>query len=162
MHVYDFLHTQSSPWSIRLCVREINKAAGKQVSELWENSEGECMSFLYPYGATLNVEKPSVAVLSSGVVSHSLWIGQCVPSIMRYVCVCVCVGVCVQCVCVRVCVRVLCVCAWQQCFDYSYTLMCTHAYVGVYIHVHVCTDRYIYMLISTYICITYTTPHLSV
>ena len=55
-----------------LCLREVNKAAGKQVSGLLEDAEGECLSFLYPYGATLNVEKPSVAVLSTGSVSFPL------------------------------------------------------------------------------------------
>ena len=57
---------------ICICLREINKAAGKQASGLLEDAEGECLSFLYPYGATLNVEKPSMAVLSSGSVSFPL------------------------------------------------------------------------------------------
>jgi len=54
------------------CLREINKAAGKQASGLLEDAEGESLSFVYPYGATLNVEKPSMAVLSSGSVSFPL------------------------------------------------------------------------------------------
>ena len=67
MYVYVCMYTCTY-----LCLREINKAAGKQVSGLLEDAEGECLSFLYPYGATLNVEKPSVAVLSSGSVSFPL------------------------------------------------------------------------------------------
>ena len=31
-----------------------------------------CLTFVYPFGATLNVQKPSVAVLSSGSVSFPL------------------------------------------------------------------------------------------
>jgi len=60
------IHVLYSRW------REINKAAGKQASGLLEDAEGESLSFVYPYGATLNVEKPSMAVLSSGSVSFPL------------------------------------------------------------------------------------------
>ena len=92
--------------SVCVCVsvcREINKAAGKQVSGLLEDSEGECMSFLYPYGATLNVEKPSIAVLSSGSVSFPLNRPVCAFHHEVFTCVCVCVCVCV---CARVCICV--------------------------------------------------------
>ena len=116
---------------VSVCVfREINKAAGKQVSGLLEDSEGECMSFLYRYGATLNVEKPSVAVLSSGSISFSLNRPVCAFHHEVYVCVCECVSVCMP-----LCVR-------QQCFDYSY----------MYTHVHTCICRciqtYAYMYLQ--------------
>lgn len=68
--------------------RELNRAAGKHLSKdmderkyKTENSTrldflyliiSNCLSFLYPYGATLNVQKPAVPLLSSGSVSYPL------------------------------------------------------------------------------------------
>lgn len=53
--------------------REINKAAGKFVPGTTPAGEGpdasDGLTFLYPYGATLSVNKPAVPVLSSGTVS---------------------------------------------------------------------------------------------
>eukprot|EP00054_Salpingoeca_dolichothecata_P015832 m.91851 g.91851 ORF g.91851 m.91851 type:complete len:425 (+) comp21681_c0_seq3:61-1335(+) len=49
--------------------REITKAAGKKPSG---NPSQHGLSFVYPYGATLTVQKPAVAVLSSGSVSLPL------------------------------------------------------------------------------------------
>ena len=58
------------------------------------------LQFIYPFGSSLSVQKPAVAILSSGEKERCV----CV-----YVCVCVCVYVCVcVCVCVFVCV---CVCS---------------------------------------------------
>ncbi|XP_054707010.1 intraflagellar transport protein 52 homolog [Uloborus diversus] len=54
--------------------RSISVAAGKSIPG--KNASGtnnaQALSFLYPYGATLNVAKPAVAVLSSGSVSFPL------------------------------------------------------------------------------------------
>lgn len=44
--------------------REISKAAGKDIA-----AGASALTFLYPYGATLTVQKPAVPVLSSGSVS---------------------------------------------------------------------------------------------
>ena len=50
--------------------REINKSAGKNVGGLGdldpENPVSQSLCFVYPYGATLHVVKPSIPVLSSG------------------------------------------------------------------------------------------------
>jgi intraflagellar transport protein 52 len=47
--------------------REINRAAGKS-----GNSKTNSLSFLYAYGASINVEKPAIPILSSGSVSLPL------------------------------------------------------------------------------------------
>lgn len=54
--------------------RSISKAAGKVIATqgVTESNDAQALSFLYPYGATLNVAKPAVAVLSSGSVSYPL------------------------------------------------------------------------------------------
>ena len=106
-----FIHNHHHGVSVcvSVCVfREINKAAGKQVSGLLEDSEGECMSFLYPYGPILNVEKPSVAVLSSGSVSFPLNRPVCAFHHEHHE-VCICVFVSVR-ACVRACVCSVCTC----------------------------------------------------
>ena len=45
-------------------------AAGKGPGGLLEEDPSESLSFVYPFGATLTVQKPAVAVLSSGSVSY--------------------------------------------------------------------------------------------
>lgn len=54
--------------------RSISLAAGKSIpgQNLADSNNAQALSFLYPYGATLNVAKPAVAVLSSGSVSFPL------------------------------------------------------------------------------------------
>ncbi|XP_014771869.1 intraflagellar transport protein 52 homolog [Octopus bimaculoides] len=56
--------------------RAISQAAGKLNSGLISDSDGgnnsQALSFLYPYGATLNVIAPAVSILSSGTVSFPL------------------------------------------------------------------------------------------
>ncbi|GBN15908.1 Intraflagellar transport protein 52 [Araneus ventricosus] len=54
--------------------RSITSAAGKSIpgQNLSEANNAQALSFLYPYGATLNVAKPAVAVLSTGSVSFPL------------------------------------------------------------------------------------------
>ncbi len=57
--------------------RGINKAAGKIVSNNNASNPAdkvantaENITFVYPYGATINVEKPAVPILSSGFISY--------------------------------------------------------------------------------------------
>ncbi|XP_065062333.1 intraflagellar transport protein 52 homolog [Rhopilema esculentum] len=57
--------------------REINKAAGKKIPgssvSASDVTQGhECLSFVYPYGATLTVDKRAVSVLSTGSVCFPL------------------------------------------------------------------------------------------
>uniref|UniRef100_H3BIA5 Intraflagellar transport 52 n=1 Tax=Latimeria chalumnae TaxID=7897 RepID=H3BIA5_LATCH len=56
--------------------REISRAAGKTVPGIIdEDSSGnnsQALSFVYPFGATLNVMKPAVAILSTGSVCFPL------------------------------------------------------------------------------------------
>ncbi|KAJ3105814.1 Intraflagellar transport protein 52 [Phlyctochytrium planicorne] len=80
---HKYLHPKEVYVSNGILNREINKAAGKkgvsgtalQFSEF--NSENRKhstsgLSFVYPFGATLNVQKPAIAILSSGTVSYPL------------------------------------------------------------------------------------------
>ncbi|GIY05839.1 intraflagellar transport protein 52 homolog [Caerostris extrusa] len=54
--------------------RSITLAAGKSIpgQNLSDSNNAQALSFLYPYGATLNVAKPAVAMLSTGSVSFPL------------------------------------------------------------------------------------------
>lgn len=46
--------------------RELNRAARKNVDSKQD------LIFLYPFGASLNVQKPAIPILSSGTVSYPL------------------------------------------------------------------------------------------
>ncbi|KAI9138292.1 hypothetical protein BKA69DRAFT_788310 [Paraphysoderma sedebokerense] len=53
--------------------REINRAAGKRVDDLCvEQSKSSSLSFVFPFGSSLNVQKPAIPILSSGNVSYPL------------------------------------------------------------------------------------------
>ncbi|KAI8929594.1 hypothetical protein BC831DRAFT_443325 [Entophlyctis helioformis] len=59
--------------------RELNRAAGKRTGVAAEAGPQEsgrfnpsALTFVYPFGATLNVQKPAVPILSSGTVSYPL------------------------------------------------------------------------------------------
>lgn len=58
--------------------REINRAAGKAVVGSAKSSEAgvevapSSLSFVYPHGLTLNVQRPSVPILSSGFMAYPL------------------------------------------------------------------------------------------
>ena len=68
--------------------RELNKAAGKKMSKETNVPDSSafnqnCLTFVYPFGATLDVQKPAVPLLSSGTVSYPLnrpLAGICQPS----------------------------------------------------------------------------------
>ena len=51
--------------------REINTIAGKKGAEVGKKSASQ-LSFVYPFGSTLNVIKPAIPLLSSGSVSYPL------------------------------------------------------------------------------------------
>lgn len=65
---YKFLHPKECVVSNGVLNREISRAAGKSVKKL-DNAEEDKLTFVYPYGATLTVQKPAIPVLSSGTVS---------------------------------------------------------------------------------------------
>jgi len=66
---YKYLHPKECVVSNGVINREINRAAGKSIKKTSESSTEEKLTFVYPYGATLTVQKPAVPVLSSGTVS---------------------------------------------------------------------------------------------
>jgi intraflagellar transport protein 52 len=67
---YKYFHPKEVLVSNGVLNREINRAAGKGPTGLGEEDASDSLSFVYPYGATLTVQKPSVVVLSSGTVSY--------------------------------------------------------------------------------------------
>ncbi|CAC5367223.1 unnamed protein product, partial [Mytilus coruscus] len=70
---YKFFHPKEALIANGVLNRAISQAAGKSFSMTDDDSNNaQALSFLYPYGATLNVMKPSVAVLSTGSVSFPL------------------------------------------------------------------------------------------
>lgn len=71
---HTYWHPKEALVSDGVLNREISRAAGKEVKGTFEEPPGndpKALAFLYPYGATLNVMKPAVAVLSTG--------SQCFP-----------------------------------------------------------------------------------
>ncbi|KAI8847275.1 hypothetical protein BC829DRAFT_396849 [Chytridium lagenaria] len=81
---YKYSHPKEAFISNGVVNREINKAAGKTGAGAPRNAGGggvsihsmhrnaNCLNILYPYGATLTVQKPAVPILSSGTVSYPL------------------------------------------------------------------------------------------
>lgn len=64
-----YLHPKEALVSDGVLNREMSRAAGKKVPGASDGPLGndpKTLTFLYPYGATLNVMKPAVAVLSTG------------------------------------------------------------------------------------------------
>ncbi|XP_032760794.1 intraflagellar transport protein 52 homolog isoform X1 [Rattus rattus] len=73
---YKYFHPKEALVSDGVLNREISRAAGKAVPGVIdeENSgnNAQALTFVYPYGATLSVMKPAVAVLSTGSVCFPL------------------------------------------------------------------------------------------
>ncbi|XP_067126224.1 intraflagellar transport protein 52 homolog [Centruroides vittatus] len=71
---YKYFHPKEALVSNGVLNRAISQAAGKILpgQGLEDANNTQALSFLYPYGATLNVAKPAVAVLSSGSVAFPL------------------------------------------------------------------------------------------
>ncbi|KAJ3219095.1 Intraflagellar transport protein 52 [Dinochytrium kinnereticum] len=80
---HKYTHPKEAFVSNGIVNRELNKAAGKLTSAAPRNSGGNitvgnmqrnsnCLTFVYPFGATITVQKPAVPILSSGTVSYPL------------------------------------------------------------------------------------------
>ncbi|XP_017296627.1 intraflagellar transport protein 52 homolog isoform X1 [Kryptolebias marmoratus] len=73
---YKYFHPKEALVSNGVLNREISRAAGKVVTGVIEDenvgNNAQALTFLYPYGATLSVMKPAVAVLSTGSVCFPL------------------------------------------------------------------------------------------
>lgn len=72
-HFYKYFHPKEVLVANGVLNRALSQAAGKTINLTEEDANNsQALSFLYPFGATLNVVKPSMAVLSSGSVSFPL------------------------------------------------------------------------------------------
>ncbi|KAJ3603268.1 hypothetical protein NHX12_031010 [Muraenolepis orangiensis] len=73
---YKYFHPKEALVSNGVLNREISRAAGKVVPGATEDdspgNNTQALTFVYPYGATLSVMKPAVAVLSTGSVCFPL------------------------------------------------------------------------------------------
>ncbi|XP_058893801.1 intraflagellar transport protein 52 homolog isoform X3 [Kogia breviceps] len=73
---YKYFHPKEALVSNGVLNREISRAAGKAVPGLTEEessgNNAQALTFVYPFGATLSVMKPAVAVLSTGSVCFPL------------------------------------------------------------------------------------------
>ncbi|XP_056130443.1 intraflagellar transport protein 52 homolog isoform X2 [Lampris incognitus] len=73
---YKYFHPKEALVSNGVLNREISRAAGKVITGVLEDesagNNAQALTFLYPYGATLSVMKPAVAVLSTGSVCFPL------------------------------------------------------------------------------------------
>uniref|UniRef100_A0A672YWY7 Intraflagellar transport 52 homolog (Chlamydomonas) n=1 Tax=Sphaeramia orbicularis TaxID=375764 RepID=A0A672YWY7_9TELE len=73
---YKYFHPKEALVSNGVLNREISRAAGKVVTGITEDenvgNNAQALTFVYPYGATLSVMKPAVAVLSTGSVCFPL------------------------------------------------------------------------------------------
>ncbi|CAL8337027.1 unnamed protein product [Merluccius merluccius] len=73
---YKYFHPKEALVSNGVLNREISRAAGKVVPGTTEDdstgNNAQALTFVYPYGATLSVMKPAVAVLSTGSVCFPL------------------------------------------------------------------------------------------
>ncbi|XP_046566785.1 LOW QUALITY PROTEIN: intraflagellar transport protein 52 homolog [Haliotis rubra] len=71
---YKYFHPKEALISNGVLNRAVSQAAGKSLSYGGDDdaNNAQALSFLYPYGATLNVVKPAVAVLSTGTVCFPL------------------------------------------------------------------------------------------
>ncbi|XP_067904941.1 intraflagellar transport protein 52 homolog [Heterodontus francisci] len=73
---YKYFHPKEALISNGILNREISRAAGKSVPGIMdEDNNGnnlQALTFVYPFGATLSVMKPAIAVLSTGSVCFPL------------------------------------------------------------------------------------------
>uniref|UniRef100_A0A8C0I3U9 Intraflagellar transport 52 n=1 Tax=Balaenoptera musculus TaxID=9771 RepID=A0A8C0I3U9_BALMU len=73
---YKYFHPKEALVSNGVLNREISRAAGKAVPGIIEEessgNNAQALTFVYPFGATLSVMKPAVAVLSTGSVCFPL------------------------------------------------------------------------------------------
>ncbi|XP_061779976.1 intraflagellar transport protein 52 homolog [Nerophis lumbriciformis] len=73
---YKYYHPKEALVSDGVLNREISRAAGKPMFGISEDenigNNTQALSFVFPYGATLNVMKPAAAVLSTGSICFPL------------------------------------------------------------------------------------------
>ncbi|KAL4655891.1 hypothetical protein GN956_G6218 [Arapaima gigas] len=73
---YKYFHPKEALVSNGVLNREISRAAGKIITGITDDestgNNAQALTFVYPYGATLSVMKPAVAVLSTGSVCFPL------------------------------------------------------------------------------------------
>ncbi|CAI9573054.1 unnamed protein product [Staurois parvus] len=73
---YKYFHPKEALISNGVLNREISRAAGKSMFTVLDDESGgnntQALTFVYPFGATLNVMKPAVAVLSTGSICFPL------------------------------------------------------------------------------------------
>ncbi|CAJ1051804.1 LOW QUALITY PROTEIN: intraflagellar transport protein 52 homolog [Xyrichtys novacula] len=73
---YKYFHPKEALVSNGVLNREISRAAGEVITGSIEDenvgNNAQALTFVYPYGATLDVREPSVAVLSTGSVCFPL------------------------------------------------------------------------------------------
>ncbi|XP_013404647.1 intraflagellar transport protein 52 homolog [Lingula anatina] len=69
---YKYFHPKEALVSNGVLNRAISQAAGKVFLSEEDGNNAQALQFVYPFGATLNVMKPSVPVLSTGTVSFPL------------------------------------------------------------------------------------------
>ncbi|XP_072307803.1 intraflagellar transport protein 52 homolog [Eucyclogobius newberryi] len=73
---YKYFHPKEALVSNGVLNREISRAAGKSLTGIIEDenmgNNAQALTFVYPYGATLSVMKPAVAILSTGSVCFPL------------------------------------------------------------------------------------------
>ncbi|XP_018589519.1 intraflagellar transport protein 52 homolog [Scleropages formosus] len=73
---YKYFHPKEALVSNGVLNREISRAAGKATTGIIDDesagNNSQALTFIYPYGATLSVMKPAVAVLSTGSVCFPL------------------------------------------------------------------------------------------
>ncbi|XP_043566601.1 intraflagellar transport protein 52 homolog isoform X1 [Chiloscyllium plagiosum] len=73
---YKYFHPKEALISNGILNREISRAAGKSVPGVMDDDNNgnnlQALTFVYPFGATLSVMKPAIAVLSTGSVCFPL------------------------------------------------------------------------------------------
>ncbi|KAK3790257.1 hypothetical protein RRG08_034820 [Elysia crispata] len=71
---YKYFHPKEALVTNGVLNRAVSQAAGKAMFGVGDedSNNAQALSFLYPYGATLNVAKPATAVLSTGSVCFPL------------------------------------------------------------------------------------------
>ncbi|XP_072259832.1 intraflagellar transport protein 52 homolog [Pyxicephalus adspersus] len=73
---YKYFHPKEALISNGVLNREISRAAGKSMFTVMDDESGgnntQALTYVYPFGATLNVIKPAVAILSTGSVCFPL------------------------------------------------------------------------------------------
>jgi len=67
-----YLHPKEALVSNGIINREIKRMAASEEDEASITAENKAPTFVYPYGATLNVQKPSVPILSTGHIAFPL------------------------------------------------------------------------------------------